>query len=933
MTGRHAEKLASIRDEIEKESVRRQVQEEEEREAIRKEEEQHRRVQAQRDALLQEVRGRLQSDFLGVDSFFQKTCVGLIPKETYEQEKIAFVKSWIAKNTTSTANGEQYMLGDEQAATIAAVHGHIQVTARAGSGKTKTLVNRALFLLRHCGVTASEILLLAFNRKAALEIRRRLLALLHEEADSAVADDIKRRLGEAGRKKGIDKGEVEEKAVDAVAQQLNIALPHVMTFHALAYAIVHPKENLLYDDLEGEAQELRQGLSQVVRKVIDEHLQDATFNNQIREHMLVYFRSFWDKIRADLFRSREDREEFLLSLSFSQESLGGEYVKSDGEKVIANFLFEHGIVYKYGWSHWWNGINYCPTFTIFLTSKSGIIVECFGHKGDRRNYDEMADKKRGYWNDKKGWTLIELVPDNLSANGVESFLAPLKKHLEDQGISCIRLSEDEIWHRVINRGALERFGTAMVSFIGRCRQRSLSPPELRERADSSSPLLKVERMFHDLAYRLYVAYLERLSTTGEEDFNGLIQRAAESIHAGKTLFKRKSGNGDLRQLRYVCIDEFQDFSDLFYRLLSAIRKQNHEIELFCVGDDWQAINGFAGSDLRFFKDFEGYIGKSQRLNISTNYRSSKAIVSVGNALMYGQGNPATAHKNSRSQVLVAALNEFEPSLIEEEHHVRDKITPAVLRLVNKALTDGLDVVMLCRTNNLPWPVHYGDQGQDVEQSLIRFLALIRSFFSKGLKERISISTAHKYKGLEEQMVIVLDAVTGSYPLLHPDWIFSRILGDSLEKIIDEERRLLYVALTRAVERLVIITDESNKSPFLEELEKHQPLSVINWTHFPPVRYPTSRLIVKVGNQKRRGSSPTFDIKDRLKAAGYKWRTPGWEKSFPAEGFSLETLKAEAWVGQADGIEVQISDDTETCIARYSVDEGKWYPDVDDITDD
>ena len=307
--------------------------------------------------------------------------------------------------------------------------------------------------------------------------------------------------------------------------------------------------------------------------------------------------------------------------------------------------------------------------------------------------------------------------------------------------------------------------------------------------------------------------------------------------------------------------------------------------------------------------------------------------------MHGQGNPAKAYKNSYGQVLVAALNEFEPSLIEKENHARDKITPAVLRLVNKALTDGLDVVMLCRTNNLPWFVHYGAPDRDAGQSLSRFLALIQSFFSKDMKERISISTAHKYKGLEKKVVIVLDAVAGNYPLLHSDWIFSRVLGDSPKKIIDEERRLLYVALTRAVERLVIITDESNKSPFLEELEKRQPLGTIDWTHFPPVRYSTPRLVVKVGNQKHRGSSPTFAIKDRLKAAGYKWRTTGWlgwEKSFPAEGFSLEILeilKTEAWVGQADGIEVQISDDTETCIARYSVDEGKWSTDVDNSTDD
>ena len=173
---------------------------------------------------------------------------------------------------------------------------------------------------------------------------------------------------------------------------------------------------------------------------------------------------------------------------------------------------------------------------------------------------------------------------------------------------------------------------------------------------------------------------------------------------------------------------------------------------------------------------------------------------------------------------------------------------------------------------------------------------------------------------------MLDAVARSYPLIHPDWAFSRILGDSPDKITKEERRLLYVALTRAVKMLVIFTDGQNKSPFLEELERKQALRVIECKEFPPVRGSTTRLIVKVGNQERRGVGPTFAIKDQLRATGYQWQSrgwPAWAKSFPAEGFSLDTLKSEIWAGSADGLEIQVFDDTETLAARYFVDEGHW----------
>lgn len=433
-------------------------------------------------------------------------------------------------------------------------------------------------------------------------------------------------------------------------------------------------------------------------------------------------------------------------------------------------------------------------------------------------------------------------------------------------------------------------------------------------------------MFLDLAYSLYAAYLNRLSSTGEEDFDGLMQRAAQAVEHGVASFQRKSGGGDLASLRYVCIDEFQDFSDLFYRLLTAIRKVTPQVELFCVGDDWQAINGFAGSDLRYFQEFDRYIGKSRRIYISTNYRSASSIVAVGNALMSGLGKPASASKKTVGKVLVSDLSEFEPSLLEKQRHPGDIITPAVLRLVNSALAAGIDVVMLCRRNGLPWFVNFQDQSSGSGRGLARYLDLVRSFFPAGLRERISISTAHKYKGLEKPMVIVLDLVARSYPLIHPDWAFSRILGDSPQKITDEERRLLYVALTRAADTLVVITEGRSRSPFLEELERETPLVAVNWSDYPPVRGLTTRLVVKVGNQKRRGGGPTYAIKDYLKASGYQWQSSGWAgwaKSFPAEGFRTDILKSEVWSEPADGIEVRIFDDSDAEVAQFLVDAGRW----------
>lgn len=865
------------------------------------------------EALKRQLESIFEGNFLCAEKEYQRHLCELISLEQFFHARAEFTQKWLKRHF-------RVSLDIEQASAVGSIGNHTQVIARAGSGKTTTLVNRTLFLLKHCNVSPHEIILLAFNRKAALEIRRRLLALLSDGAEAAIVADIDRRVREAGKKNRIDWEGIESSAVESIATQRNVTLPHVMTFHALAYAVVHPEENLLYNGSDGEAQ----GLSRVFQQVIDDHLQNPAFKEDIRELMLAHFREDWDRIVEGCYdQSKEELLRFRRSLP--RECLGGEYVKSYGEKVIADFLFEHDIAYKYERNHWWGSINYRPDFTVFQSPNSGTIIEYFGLQGDS-DYDEMSDRKRDYWAKKADWKLIEYSPADIASEGVDSFLKVLKSDLEERGISCIRLSEDEIWHRVRDR-AIDRFTTAMVGFIGKCRKRLLPPSELQHLIDGYSPISVIEKMFLKLALCLYEGYLARLVATGDEDFDGLIQRAICAVDSGQTLFSRKVENGDLLSLRHICIDEFQDFSDLFYRFLDVIRKQNPSVELFCVGDDWQAINGFAGADLKYFESFTDYFSASRRLYISTNYRSNRAIVAIGNALMEGLGKPAIAYKQAAGAVQLADINKFEPSLLEKQRHPGDVITPAVLRIISKSLADGLDVVILCRRNAVPWFVNFQDKDGVSGRGLARYLDLVQSYFPKGLKERISISTSHKYKGLEKQTVILLDAIARSYPLIHPDWAFARILGDTPEKITREERRLFYVTLTRAVEKLVVITDGKNKSPFLQELEQDpSALRVLNWIEYPPVRGKTARLLVTIGNQEHQGGAPTFAIKDLLKAAGYQWQSknwPGWAKSFPSEGFRIEIIQRELWAQSANGIEVRVLDDTDGLVARYLVDSGRW----------
>ena len=162
---------------------------------------------------------------------------------------------------------------------------------------------------------------------------------------------------------------------------------------------------------------------------------------------------------------------------------------------------------------------------------------------------------------------------------------------------------------------------------------------------------------------------------------------------------------------------------------------------------------------------------------------------------------------------------------------------------------------------------------------------------------------------------MLDTVPRCYPLLHPNLVFTFVFGDSVESVIAEERRLFYVALTRAVKELFILTETNNSSRFLKDLE----LCTLEWSDYPPLEYIT----IKVDNQiVKKG---TYAIRKELKDEGYSWNKDAkyWYSAQPVEVFSVIKLDQAKWSKAADGIVVRFCDDLANEIARYHVDGGQW----------
>jgi DNA helicase-4 len=274
--------------------------------------------ETRKQALLTRLHKYFESDFLSADQMFKSDPDSpLINESGYQEQKITFIRNWAAGTLGID-------LDIEQAAAVAAINGDIKVTARAGSGKTRTLVTRSIFLQKHCRVSPHEILLLAFNTAAANKVKEDLSKVL--------------------------KGNI----------------PYVLNFHKLAYALVRPKEELIYDD-----DNLSQfSLSREIQEIIDSHRMKHEYGSQIKDIMLEHFRHDWDRITDGGYHLAID--EFLdHRRKLPRETLKGDYVKSFGEKLIANILFENDVDYFYERYFPGNDFDFRPDFTIPHKDKNG----------------------------------------------------------------------------------------------------------------------------------------------------------------------------------------------------------------------------------------------------------------------------------------------------------------------------------------------------------------------------------------------------------------------------------------------------------------------------------------------------------------------------------------------------------------------------------
>lgn len=327
--------------------------------------------------------------------------------------------------------------------------------------------------------------------------------------------------------------------------------------------------------------------------------------------------------------------------------------------------------------------------------------------------------------------------------------------------------------------------TYFLTLISLVKSNSLSNVEFSKRYDKTISSLFIP---------VITSYNEYLKDNNMIDFNDMINLSTKLIKENKYIHNYK----------YVIVDEYQDISIARYNLLKAMRNQK-DYDLFCVGDDFQSIYRFSGSQINLITNFEDFWGETMVGRISRTYRFSDTLAKISSSFV--MKNPSQLRKN-----IIGLPSDIFP--LEMIYSIEE------LKSVLNSLPLYSTVYFLGRYNN----------DLDIIRSDNSFSIVYNNgmeiIYSKRIDLVITYLTIHKSKGLQSDYVFILNnkADGSSFPSkIKDDEIVYTLLDNTDEYPYSEERRLFYVGLTRSKKKTYLLVDKNSESIFIEELKKNYKL--------------------------------------------------------------------------------------------------------------
>ena len=662
-----------------------------------------------------------------------------------------------------------YPLDPQQRDSIVKLEDNCLVIASAGSGKTSTIVGKAKYLVEKQHINPARILLLTYTKKAANELSERM------------------------KIPGLSSG----------------------TFHSLAYHIIA--------EVTGQAPSICEAdvPLNVFRKLV---LENEGYLHAINTY-IIDLQSLMqlEHDYLDAFSYFEDRKKYGIQALFPDAEGKIIFTRSEEEKRLCSILTRWGILFQYEKDYPVNTRTperrqYKPDFTIhyqdatgqwkrvylehFAIDSSGQVPRWFGEgtKGGWRQanqkYWEGIEWKRDTHRN-NGTILIETTSANFHNGDVETVL---REQLIRYGVPIKMRTDQELYDMLVkrNRQLEKTVFTLLVSFVTLMKANEKTIEGLLETLKSPEGKILTARdqrnqyILTEVVKPFFDAYQAELAKNYEIDFTDAIIQATELCRQG--LWKRYD---------YILVDEFQDISVDRYKLLQALRSEKPRTKLYCVGDDWQSIFRFAGSDMALFYEFEKYFGYTEICRIETTYRFHQPLIDKSSAfVMKNQAQKKKTIKPPQGDTKETQL--YFIKCASENDGVLHMVEKIVQRLPKE------DSILIMGRYNYD-AMSVGFKGKiDFGDNRIKVNIAGRDIF---------FLSVHSAKGLEADHVILVNCNQGAYgfpSLIEDDPILDFVLSRSEQYPFAEERRLFYVAMTRAKKRMIVLYDQMRPSPFISE---------------------------------------------------------------------------------------------------------------------
>ena len=685
-------------------------------------------------------------------------------------------------------------LDEEQRKVVLTDEDYMLVVAGAGAGKTTTVAAKVKYLVEMKGVKPEQILVISFTNKAVGELQ------------------------------------------DKINKALKINCP-VTTFHKTGYAILRKQEADKKNVVD----------CGYMFDVINNYLKnDVLREPEMVNKLILFFGSYFDApyegddlnaffnyiSKADFSTMRSNMNEYVETITNKRTgksiTINDETLRSSQEVMIANFLYLHKIDYEYerpypyGFRH--SHKPYTPDFVIRQGDRT-IYIEHFGITEDGKNNRYSKAELNRYKKEVNDKILFhrehgtELIYTFSAYNDGRPFLVHLEEQLRKKGIVLDRRSDMEVYQKIVSTEEnkyIFKLTRLICTFIQNFKTNGFDTDKFREMQRMTDNVRT--KLFLDVCHQSFLEYSKKLKERDTVDFEDMINDSVKILQEQQEIGKKLD-------FRYVIIDEYQDISRQRFDLARALSNVC-DAKIIAVGDDWQSIYAYAGSDITLFTHFSDIMGYGEELKITRTYRNSQEVIDIAGSFI--QKNSSQIQKSLISPkhidfpiVIEAYSEEGDKKDIEGKGGKFFLQAQAVERCIGQIMEANAKEGKPASSSILLIG-RYGFDAFNLSRSgLFTYFEKTGDVKSKAYpRANLTFLTAHRSKGLGYDNVVIINAVNATYGFpskIEDDPVMKLVIREDRTIEYAEERRLFYVAMTRTKNRVYIAVPQQRPSRFVAEL--------------------------------------------------------------------------------------------------------------------